>query len=79
MKSERDYLYYETINWGSHDRRCIDGHITGSNKCVGYCEFCFHSGYLTEKLREKKDCLEKGCNYYLPKIKLKRPEKVAAK
>lgn len=48
-------------------RRCIDGTIVGCSKCVGYCKFCEHPGFLTEKLREKHDCLGKECFHYIAK------------
>lgn len=73
----RDYLYYEKQENSSHNRRCIDGHITGCGKCVGYCQYVGHSGYLTQELRRKHDCLGKGCFYYLPKIKQKHQQKAS--
>lgn len=73
----RDYLYFEKEEKSSHNRRCIDGHITGCGKCVGYCQYAGHSGFLTQELRREHDCLGKGCFYYLPKIKQKHPQKVS--
>ncbi len=52
-----------------HERRCIDGRITGSGNCIGYCTFDEHSGFLTRELRKEHDCIKKGCRYYLPKAK----------
>ncbi len=49
----------------NHTRRCIDGKITGSGKCVGYCTFYEHEGFLTRQLRQEHDCLKKGCRYYV--------------
>ena len=70
--SQRDYLYYEERCGNSKNRRCIDGHITGSGNCVGYCMYDVHSGFLTRELREAHNCIENGCFYYLRKIKPKK-------
>jgi len=51
----------------THNKRCIDGSITGCGKCIGYCQFREHPGYLTKKLRKEHDCINKGCRYYIPK------------
>jgi hypothetical protein len=64
-----DYQSYDSRHKSAHSRKCIDGTITGSSKCVGYCEYECHPGFLTEKLREKHRCLEKKCIYYIPKQK----------
>ncbi len=56
-------------NLDTYDRRLIDGRITGCGKCVGYCRFNGHPGFLTRDLQKKHDCLEKGCNYFIPKEK----------
>ena len=65
----RNYLYYEEQYKGSHNRKCIDGRIIGSSKCVGYCQFKDHSGYLTKKQMKEHGCLKKECFHYLPKLK----------
>ncbi len=49
------------------NRRCIDGRVTGCGKCVGYCQYQSHPGFLTEELRRKHQCLEHCCHYYLQK------------
>ena len=64
-----DYHTYDSRHKSAHNRTCIDGTITGSGKCVGYCEYDIHPGFLTEKLRTKHSCLEKNCIYYIPKPK----------
>ncbi len=50
-----------------HNRKCIDGRITGCGKCVGYCKYSGHPGFLTEAQRAKHNCIGNCCNYYLPK------------
>lgn len=50
-----------------YNRTCINGRITGCGKCVGYCQYVGHPGYLTEQLRKEHKCIEKRCFYYLPK------------
>lgn len=49
------------------ERRLINGRITGCGKCVGYCRYDGHPGYLDKTLRQAHDCLRKGCFYYAPK------------
>jgi len=56
-------------NESPHHRRCIDGKITGCGNCVGFCQFRDHPGYLTKELRKEHNCIKKGCNYYIPKVK----------
>lgn len=73
-----DYDTYDSRHGSAHQRVCIDGTITGSGKCVAYCEYEQHPGFLTEKLRSKHGCLEKGCIYYIPKTqKVKRSNPMA--
>lgn len=47
--------------------RCINGMVTGSNKCVGFCSYSGHPGYLTQDLRKRKNCIKKECRHYLTK------------
>jgi len=61
------YEQYENQSRTIHNRRCIDGRITGSNNCVGYCEYREHSGFLTLEHRKQHRCIEKGCFYYINK------------
>ena len=68
---ENRYEKFEE-NCKNHERRCIDGRITGSNKCVGYCQYEMHSGFLTKELRKQHNCLGKGCFYYVQKMKDKK-------
>lgn len=51
------------------NRRCIDGRITGKGKCVGYCLYEEHPGYLTAKLRSRHECEARQCRHFLPKIR----------
>lgn len=73
--TQKNYLYYENKSGSRYDRRCIDGRITGCGNCVGYCEFHGHSGFLTAEQRRKHSCIEKGCHYYLPKVKQEKLKK----
>lgn len=53
-----------------YNRRCIDGTVTGCGKCVGYCAFYEHTGFLTKELRKQHNCLKKGCRYYVARVKM---------
>jgi hypothetical protein len=69
------YEYYDSQYKGSYNRKLIDGSITGCGKCVGYCMYEGHPGFLTHELRKKHDCLHKKCIYYLAKEKnTKKPK-----
>lgn len=59
-----------------HSQRCIDGRIVGRNKCVGYCEYDGHRGFLTQELRKEHNCIKKGCVFY---VSQKPTRKVAEK
>ncbi len=63
------YSFFEKKCASPHRRRCIDKTVTGSNKCVGYCQYGGHPGFLTEELRKAHDCIRKGCLYYVEKEK----------
>lgn len=52
--------------------RCIDGSIHGCGKCVGYCSYEGHSGFLTAKMQAEHKCKEKGCFYHYPKPATRR-------
>lgn len=52
--------------------RCIDGSIHGCNKCVGYCSYEGHAGFLTSEMQKKHQCIEKGCFYHYPKPAVKK-------
>lgn len=64
-----DYSYFDLMQRSVHHRKCIDGQITGSGNCVGYCMFSDHPGFLTPGLRKQHNCIENECIYYLEKEK----------
>lgn len=64
-----DYTYFDSKAPSVHRRRCINGQITGSGNCVGYCMFREHPGFLTNRLRQQHKCIANGCIYYLEKQK----------
>ena len=71
------YAEYEKRSQSRTVRRCIDGKLTGCGNCVGYCQYTEHPGFLTQKQRQEHDCINKKCNYYIPKPhapKLETPE-----
>lgn len=47
--------------------RCIDGSTHGCCKCVGYCSYAGHPGFLTAEMQKEHRCIEKGCFYHDPK------------
>lgn len=61
------YQQLEAQYGKGYDRRLIDGRITGCGKCVGFCQYHNHSGFLTKEQRKEHDCLRKQCFYYVPK------------
>lgn len=63
------YEQYEKQCRSKYDRRCIDNSITGCNKCVGYCQYAEHPGFLTEELRKQHNCIGKQCFHYVAKQK----------
>lgn len=65
----KTFNYYEEQSKNKYERRCIDGKVTHSGKCIGYCECSLHSGFLTREQRKQHDCIVKQCFYYVPKTK----------
>lgn len=61
------YSRYENSCRSKVNRVCIDGRVTGCGKCVGYCQYSGHPGFLTKDLREQHDCLNRNCYHYVPK------------
>lgn len=47
--------------------RCIDGSIHGCGKCVGYCSYDGHAGFLTAEMQKEHQCIAKGCFHHSPK------------
>lgn len=43
----------------------IDGTKSETTKRVGFCNNDLHKGYLTKKLMEEHQCIEKGCHYFI--------------
>ena len=64
-----EYQKLEAHYGDGHNRRCIDGRSTGCGKCVGFCKYSGHPGFLTEDQRSAHHCIENGCTYYFPKPK----------
>jgi len=64
-----EYNTFDSKKNSNHNRKRIDGIITGRGKCVGYCKYINHPGFLTDDLRTKQKCLDKKCIYYIPKPK----------
>lgn len=48
-------------------RRCIDGSVTGRNRCAGYCNYENHPGFLTQAQIRTHDCETKNCVYFASK------------
>lgn len=45
--------------------RLIDGNILRSEEnCIGYCWNDLHPGFVTLKLMQQHECLEKGCPFF---------------
>ena len=63
------YECYEKQSNSQYNRRLIDGKITGCGKCVGYCDYREHSGFLTKEQRKQHNCLGRQCRHYIPKEK----------
>lgn len=70
------YEFYEKQSNLQHCRRCIDNTVTGSNKCVGYCQCSQHPGFLTEKQRKLHDCIKKQCFHYVAKPGKKKTARI---
>lgn len=61
------YSFFERKSPSAHTRRCIDNTITGSNKCVGYCQYDGHPGFLTKELLKLHNCIKKECYHFIAK------------
>lgn len=72
------YAEYERESSSSYLRKSITGSSIGCGKCVGYCQFRGHSGFLTREQRSQHNCIGKGCFYYLEKPKQEKEHKNVA-
>lgn len=72
-----NYDYFEKQCGLTHNRRLIDGKLTGCGNCVGYCQYSGHRGFLTKEQRKEHNCIGKGCDYYVGKPKRGKEEKPA--
>lgn len=61
------YAKMETKYGSSHIRQTIDGRCVGCSKCVGFCQYEGHPGFLTSEQRQKHNCIGKNCFYYVSK------------
>ena len=61
------YSHYESNCRSKINRVCIDGRVTGCGKCVGYCQYSGHPGFLTKDLRKQHDCINRKCYHYVRK------------
>lgn len=77
--SENGYAGYEKGSPSAYARRSITGAVVGCSKCVGYCKYYGHPGFLTKEQRRQHDCLNKDCNYYVEKQKERKPVPSAMK
>ena len=67
--AQEQYALYEQHSPSKYTRQCIDHTITGCNKCLGYCRYDGHPGFLTERHIREHECLQKDCFYFLQKPK----------
>ncbi len=67
--AENLYEQYEKQCRSKFERCCIDNTVTGCNKCVGYCRYEEHPGFLTKELRKEHNCIGKQCFHYVAKVK----------
>lgn len=67
------YAFFEKKSPYNYTRRCIDNSITGSNKCVGYCQYDGHPGFLTKDLLKQHNCIEKECYHFVKKLSKDMP------
>lgn len=70
-----EYAFYDSHSKSKYNRISIDGTVVGCSRCVGYCKYDMHPGFLTEKMRKVHHCIEKGCNYYLEKDKYEKKDR----
>lgn len=56
----------------SFNLRCIDGTLHGQSKCVGFCAYEYHRGFLTVQQERAHQCRERSCIHHHPKPPAKR-------
>lgn len=66
------YEKFGSLDTSEHNCVCIDGTVCGCGKCVGYCQFSGHRGFLTQKLRKEHNCIKKNCIYYVGREKSRK-------
>ena len=47
----------------------IDGVLTATSKCTGYCSNNLHKGYLTKQLMQKHNCIGNECSCFFKRIR----------
>lgn len=66
--SETNIYVEQASQYGSsYIRKTIDGRQVGCSKCVGFCQYDGHPGFLTAEQRDQHNCLQKNCYYYVSK------------
>lgn len=73
--SENRYRAFEKCSPTKYNRVSIDGSIVGCGKCVGYCQYEQHAGFLTKAQRKNHNCINKQCHYYIPKPPTEAPKR----
>lgn len=73
--TEKNIYKEMALKYGnSYVRQTIDGNCVGCGKCVGFCQYDGHPGFLTSEQRKTHDCLGKNCFYYVSKpVSEKKP------
>lgn len=72
----KDYFFYDQKH--PYNRKCIDGSVVGCGKCVGFCTYNEHPGFLTKEIRQAHNCIKKNCFHYRQKDKKKQPKSVSS-
>ncbi len=63
------YGYYLEHYGTKYEKPAFNGKTVGTNKCVGFCRYNGHRGFITKDLRKQHNCCKKGCAFYVPKSK----------
>ena len=59
-----EYIDSLSIN---HTVKTIDGRKASSSKCIGYCSYHGHPGFITKEQRMHHNCTKNQCDYYIAK------------